>query len=47
MKELSKSDKVRDFIAPNITYIITFLDNSGKSDFYTGGSLHIKLDDEM
>ena len=39
MKELTKSDKIRSFIAPNMTYIITFLDNNGKYSVYTGGGI--------
>ena len=35
MKELSKSDKFNAFIAPNMTYLITFLDNNRKPAFYT------------
>ena len=30
MKALSKSDKLRAFIAPKMTYLITFLDNNIK-----------------
>ena len=40
MKALTKSDKLRDFIAPNITDLITFLDNNGKSAVYTGGNIN-------
>ena len=40
MKVLSKSDKHRYFIAPKMTYIITLLDNNGKSSVYTGGNIH-------
>ena len=36
MKELTKSDKPRAFIAPKMKDIITFLDNNGKSSVYTG-----------
>ena len=36
-KELSKSDKLRDFIAPKMTDLITFLENNGKYAVYTGG----------
>ena len=39
-KEFSKSDKLRDFIAPKMIDIITFLENNGKSDVYTGGDIH-------
>ena len=31
MKSLSNSDKIKAFIAPKITYLITLLDNNGKS----------------
>ena len=40
MKELSKSDKLRDFIAPKMTDIITFLDNNGKYAVYTCGDIN-------
>ena len=40
MKALSKSEKLGAFIAPKMTYLITFLDNNGKSDFHTGGYIH-------
>ena len=40
MKALSNSDKLRAFIAPNMTYIIAFLDNNGKSAVYTGVDIH-------
>ena len=40
MKALTKSEKLRAFIAPNMTDIITFLDNNGKSAVYTGGDIH-------
>ena len=39
-KESSKSDKLKEFIAPNMTYIITLLDNNGKASVYTGGYIH-------
>ena len=39
-KALSKSDKLRAFIAAQMTYLITFLDNNGKSTVYTGGEIH-------
>ena len=29
MKALTKSEKLRDFIAPKMTDLITFLDNNG------------------
>ena len=40
MKELSKRDKLKSFIAPKMIYLITFLDNNGKSTVYTGGNIH-------
>ena len=40
MNTLSNSDKLRAFIAPKITYLITFLDNNGKSVVCTGGDIH-------
>ena len=40
MKALSKSDKLRAFIAPNMTDIITFLDNKVNYAVYTGGDIH-------
>ena len=40
IKALTKSEKLRAFIAPNMTDIITFLDNNGKSAVYTGGDIH-------
>ena len=40
MKALKNSDKPRDFIAPNMTYLITSLDNNGKSAVYKGGDIH-------
>ena len=40
MKKLLKSDKLKSFIAPKMTYLITFLDNNRKSTVYAGGSIH-------
>ena len=40
MKVLTKSDKLKSFIAPNITDLIRFLDNTRKSAIYTGGNIH-------
>ena len=37
MKALSKSDKLRYFIAPKMTHLIIFLDNNVKSSVYTRG----------
>ena len=35
MKALTKSEKLRAFIAPDMTDLITFLDKNGKSAVYT------------
>ena len=40
MKALSKSDKIKASIAPNMTDPITLLDNNIKSAVYTGGNIH-------
>ena len=40
MKALTKSEKIKAFIAPKMTYIITFLDKNGKSTVYEGGYIH-------
>ena len=40
MNSLTKSEKLRAFIAPKMTDLIIFLDNNGKSAFYTGGYIH-------
>ena len=40
MKALWNSDKLRAFIAPKMIYLITFLDNNGKSAVYTKGYIH-------
>ena len=40
MKALTKSEKLRAFIAPKMTDLITFLDNNGKSAVYTGGEIY-------
>ena len=37
---LSNSDKPKVFTAPKMTYLITFLENNGKLDVYTGGNVH-------
>ena len=41
MKALSKSDKIKTFIEPKMTDIVTFLDNNKKMDFYTGLNIHL------
>ena len=40
MKSLTKIEKLRDFIVPKMTYLITFPDNNGKSAVYMGGNIH-------
>ena len=40
MKALSNIDKIRAFIDPKMTDLITLLDNNRKSDVYTGGDIH-------
>ena len=40
MKELSKSDKLKDFIAPKMIDLITFLEKNRKYAIYTGGDIH-------
>ena len=37
MKEFSNSYKIKAFIAPKMTYLITLLYNKYKPDIYTGG----------
>ena len=37
---LSNSDKLRYFIAPNMTDLITLLENNVKYAVYTGGKIH-------
>ena len=37
---LSKSDKFKAFIAPNMTYLIRLLDNNRKYVIYTGRDIH-------
>ena len=39
-KALSKSDKLRVFIYPNMTDLTTFLDNNGKYAIYKGGDIN-------
>ena len=39
MKSLSKSDKLKSFIAPNMIDLITILDKNEKSDVYSGGDI--------
>ena len=43
MKELPKSEKLKLFIAPKITYLITFLDNNGNASIYKGRNIHYLL----
>ena len=40
MKALTNSEKLKAFIAPKITDLITFIDKKGKSDVYDGGDIH-------
>ena len=40
MKALTKSEKLRAFIAPKMTYFITFIDNKGKYAVDDGGGIH-------
>ena len=40
MKALPKSDKLKQCIAPNMTDLITFLDNNGKLSIYIGRNIH-------
>ena len=40
IKAFSKSDKLRAFIVPKMTDIITLLDNNGKYAVYTGGYIN-------
>ena len=40
MKALAKSEKLRHFIAPKMTDLITFLDNNVKYAVYEGGDIH-------
>ena len=40
MKELTKSEKIKAFIAPKMTDLITLIDNEGKSAVYDGGDIH-------
>ena len=40
IKALKKSEKLRAFIAPKMTDLITFFDNNGKYDVYTGAEIN-------
>ena len=40
MEEFSNSDIIKSFVAPNMTYLITFLDNNGKFSAYIGVNIH-------
>ena len=40
MKALTKSEKLKAFIAPKMTDLITFPDKNGKSAVYEGGDIH-------
>ena len=39
MKALPNINKLRSFIDPKMTNLITFLDNNGQSSVYTGGDI--------
>ena len=41
MKALTKSEKLRAFIAPNMTDLITFFDKNVKFAVYEGGDIHV------
>ena len=40
MKALTKSEKLKAFIAPKMTDLITFIDKNGKSDVYDRGDIN-------
>ena len=40
MKALKKSEKLKAFIAPKMTDLITFIDKNGKSAVYDGGNIN-------
>ena len=40
MKAFSKREKLKSFISPKMTDMITFLDKNEKSDLYIGGNIH-------
>ena len=40
MKAFTKSEKLKAFIAPKMTDLITLIDNNGKSADYDGGDIH-------
>ena len=40
MKALTKSEKLKVFIAPKMTDLITFIEKNGKSAVYDGGDIH-------
>ena len=40
MKALIKSEKLKGFILPKMTDLVTFLGKNGKSAVYDGGDLH-------
>ena len=41
IKAFSNSEKLKVFISPKMTDIITFLDNNEKSAVYNGGNIHV------
>ena len=40
MKAFSRSEKLKSFIVPKITDLVTFLENNRKYAFYTEGDIH-------
>ena len=40
MKALTKSEKLKAFISPKMTYLTTFIDKNGKYADYDGGDIH-------
>ena len=40
MKALTKSEKLKAFIAPKMTDLITFIDDKEKYALYDGGDIH-------
>ena len=40
MKSLTKSERLKAFIDPKMTDLITFIDKNGKSAVYYGGDIH-------
>ena len=40
-KALSNSDKLKEFVVPKMTDLVTFLVSKGKSAVYIGGNIHV------